>query len=52
MQERPPMPPQNMDIMERGRDGQMKGPGGNGAKKMGPDQDPIRGPQAGRYDPS
>lgn len=44
------MPPQNMEIMEHGKDGKMGGPGGD--KKMGPDQDPIRGPQAARFDPT
>jgi len=45
------MPPQNMQILEKRKDGKLGGPGGNGTKKMGPDQEPIRGPQAGRYDP-
>lgn len=40
-----------MEIMRGGKDGEMRGPGGNGTKRMGPDQDPIRGPQAARYDP-
>jgi hypothetical protein len=42
----------NLDIMKQGPNGQMQGPGGNGTKRMGPDQDPIRGPQAARYDPT